>query len=413
MQIYMPLKEVKKEEDSNLTPMSLFEKCRQFTEARQAQAAGYYPYFIPIQDADATAVVIDGKQKVMIGSNNYLGLTHHPKVIEAAEQALKKYGSGCTGSRYLNGTLALHEELEAKLADFLHMEAALVFSTGFQTNLGIISALVGDGDAVFIDRLDHASIVDGCRLSYGETIRFRHNDIDDLERAVVEVGPEKGKLIAVDGIYSMDGDIADIPGILSIAQEYGCQLMIDDAHSIGVLGENGRGTAEHFGVEDQVDLIMITFSKSLASIGGMVAGDEDVIHYIKHYARSMIFSASAPPSSVATVIAALEVIQEEPERQENLWRNTRKMKREFNRLGFDTGKSETPVIPIIVRDVMKTAFLWRRLFDEGVFTNVAISPAVPVGSERLRTSYMATHTDEQLDFVLDRFEKIGKELRII
>ncbi|MFQ5795230.1 MAG: aminotransferase class I/II-fold pyridoxal phosphate-dependent enzyme [Candidatus Bipolaricaulia bacterium] len=393
--------------------MSLFEKCRQFTEARQAQAAGYYPYFIPIQDADATAVVIDGKQKVMIGSNNYLGLTHHPKVIEAAEQALKKYGSGCTGSRYLNGTLALHEELEAKLADFLHMEAALVFSTGFQTNLGIISALVGDGDAVFIDRLDHASIVDGCRLSYGETIRFRHNDIDDLERAVVEVGPEKGKLIAVDGIYSMDGDIADIPGILSIAQEYGCQLMIDDAHSIGVLGENGRGTAEHFGVEDQVDLIMITFSKSLASIGGMVAGDEDVIHYIKHYARSMIFSASAPPSSVATVIAALEVIQEEPERQENLWRNTRKMKREFNRLGFDTGKSETPVIPIIVRDVMKTAFLWRRLFDEGVFTNVAISPAVPVGSERLRTSYMATHTDEQLDFVLDRFEKIGKELRII
>ncbi len=393
--------------------MGLFDKCQRFTAAKRIQAAGFYPFFIPAQSVSDTEVVVDGKRKVMIGSNNYLGLTHHPKIIEAAERSLRKYGSSSTGSRYLNGTLDLHEELETKLADFVNKNAALIFSTGFLTNLGIISSLVGNGDVVLIDRFSHASIVDGCRLSYGETVLFKHNDMADLEQSITSAGRDKGKLIIVDGIYSMAGDIANIRGILPIAERHGCHLMIDDAHSIGVLGKNGRGTAEHFGVEGRVDLVMGTFSKSFASIGGFVAGDEAVIHYIKHHARSLIFSASAPPSAIAAALASLEVIQDEPERRDNLWRITRRMKSEFERLGFNTGASETPVIPIIIGNLMKTFNCWRRLFDEGVFTNVAISPAVPVGNELLRTSYVATHTDEQLDFVLEKFEMVGKELGII
>ncbi len=393
--------------------MGLFDKCQRFTAAKRIQAAGFYPFFIPAQSVSDTEVVVDGKRKVMIGSNNYLGLTHHPKIIEAAERSLRKYGSSCTGSRYLNGTLDLHEELETKLADFVNKNAALIFSTGFLTNLGIITSLVGNGDVVLIDRFSHASIVDGCRLSYGETVLFKHNDMADLEQSITSAGRDKGKLIIVDGIYSMAGDIANIRGILPIAERHGCHLMIDDAHSIGVLGKNGRGTAEHFGVEGRVDLVMGTFSKSFASIGGFVAGDEAVIHYIKHHARSLIFSASAPPSAIAAALASLEVIQDEPERRDNLWRITRRMKSEFERLGFNTGASETPVIPIIIGNLMKTFNCWRRLFDEGVFTNVAISPAVPVGNELLRTSYVATHTDEQLDFVLEKFEMVGKELGII
>lgn len=393
--------------------MGLFDKCQRFTAAKRIQAAGFYPFFIPAQSVSDTEVVVDGKRKVMIGSNNYLGLTHHPKIIEAAERSLRKYGSSSTGSRYLNGTLDLHEELETKLADFVNKNAALIFSTGFLTNLGIITSLVGNGDVVLIDRFSHASIVDGCRLSYGETVLFKHNDMADLEQSITSAGRDKGKLIIVDGIYSMAGDIANIRGILPIAERHGCHLMIDDAHSIGVLGKNGRGTAEHFGVEGRVDLVMGTFSKSFASIGGFVAGDEAVIHYIKHHARSLIFSASAPPSAIAAALASLEVIQDEPERRDNLWRITRRMKSEFERLGFNTGASETPVIPIIIGNLMKTFNCWRRLFDEGVFTNVAISPAVPVGNELLRTSYVATHTDEQLDFVLEKFEMVGKELGII
>ena len=393
--------------------MGLFDKCQRFTAAKRIQAAGFYPFFIPAQSVSDTEVVVDGKRKVMIGSNNYLGLTHHPKIIEAAERSLRKYGSSSTGSRYLNGTLDLHEELETKLADFVNKNAALIFSTGFLTNLGIITSLVGNGDVVLIDRFSHASIVDGCRLSYGETVLFKHNDMADLEQSITSAGRDKGKLIIVDGIYSMAGDIANIRGILPIAERHGCHLMIDDAHSIGVLGKNGRGTAEHFGVEGRVDLVMGTFSKSFASIGGFVAGDEAVIHYIKHHARSLIFSASAPPSAIAAALASLEVIQDEPERRDNLWRITRRVKSEFERLGFNTGASETPVIPIIIGNLMKTFNCWRRLFDEGVFTNVAISPAVPVGNELLRTSYVATHTDEQLDFVLEKFEMVGKELGII
>jgi len=393
--------------------MDLFDKCKGFTAAREAQAAGCYPFFMPSQSLTETEAIVDGKRKVMVGSNNYLGLTHHPKVMEAAARALRKYGTGCTGSRYLNGTLDLHEELEAKLADFVQKDAVLVFSAGFLANTGIISSLVGKGEVAFVDKLDHASIVDGCRLSFGETLRFKHNDPGDLENCIKSAVREKGKLVIVDGIYSMEGDIADIPGILAVVEEYGCHLMIDDAHAIGVLGKNGRGTAEHFGVEDRVDLLMGTFSKSFAAIGGFVAGEEPVIHYIKHHARSLMFSASAPPSAVATVLASLEVIQEEPERRENLWRIARRMKRELASLGFETGLSETPVIPIIVGEVMKTFTLWRRMFEAGVFTTVAMSPAVPPGTERVRTSYVATHTDEQLDFVLETFERVGKELGII
>jgi len=392
--------------------MALFDKVRNFDAAKRAQAAGLYPYFVPSQAVGDTEVVVDGESKVMIGSNNYLGLTHHPKVIEAAEKALRKYGSGCTGSRYLNGTLDLHERLEEKLAVFLKTEAALVFSTGFQTNLGAISALADSGVVVFIDQLCHASIVDGCRLSQGRTVMFQHNDAADLERSIESVGAANA-LVIVDGVYSMEGDIADMPALLDLAERYGCGLMVDDAHATGVLGAHGRGTAEHFGVEERVDLVMGTFSKSFASIGGFVAGDEAVVHYIKHHARSLIFSASAPPAAIAAVLASLEVIQEEPERREHLWRITARMKSELQGLGFDTGNSRTPVIPIIIGEVMPALSFWRQLFDAGVITNVAISPAVPAGRELLRTSYVATHTDAQLDFVLEKIETVGRKLGVI
>lgn len=392
--------------------MGVFDKVRNFDSARRAQAAGLYPYFLPAQAVGDTEVVIDGQSKVMIGSNNYLGLTHHPKVIEAAEKALHKYGSGCTGSRYLNGTLDLHERLEEELAAFLETQSALVFSTGFQTNLGAISALVESGVVVFIDELCHASIVDGCRLSQGRTVLFRHNDCADLERSIRSMGSDNA-LVIVDGVYSMEGDVADLPGILALTERYGCGLMVDDAHATGVLGAQGRGTAEHLGVEGRVNLLMGTFSKSFASIGGFIAGDDPIVHYVKHHARSLIFSASAPPAAVAAVRASLEVIREEPERRENLWRITRRMKAELQRLGFDTGKSTTPVIPVIVGSVRQAVNFWRHLFDAGVFTNVAISPAVPAGRELLRTSYVATHTDTQLDFVLEKFDRVGHDLGII
>lgn len=393
--------------------MDLFDKCRRYTRAREAMAAGFYPYFKAIQSGADTKVIIEGRELIMIGSNNYLGLTQHPKVKEAAIKAVEKYGSGCTGSRFLNGTLDLHEELEEKLARFVGKEAALVFSTGFQTNLGCIATIVGKDDIIFADRDNHASIVDACRLSFGKTVKFKHNDMEDLERLLSAHADVPGKLIAVDGVFSMGGDIVNLPKIVELGKRYNAKIFVDDAHSIGVLGENGSGTAEHFGLTDEVDIIMGTFSKSFASIGGFIAGDEDVIHYIKHHSRTLIFSASMPPSAVATVIAALEVIQEEPERRKRLWENTKKIKEGLIELGFNTGDSQTPIIPVIIGEDMPTFNFWKRLYENGLFTNPVISPAVPPGTSRIRTSYMATHTDEELDQVLHVFEKVGKEFRII
>ncbi len=393
--------------------MDLFQKCKTFDKPKLAEAAGIYPFFVPIQSETGPEVVINGQLKVMLGSNNYLGLTQHPKVKEAACKAIQKYGSGCTGSRLLNGTLDLHNELESRLAKWMKKEAALVFTTGFQTNLGVIAALVGRHDTVVTDRSVHASIVDGCRLALGETIRFRHNDPEDLERVLQKIDPSNGILIVVDGVYSMEGDLADIPGIVKLAKKHGARLMIDDAHSVGVFGDQGRGTADHFGLHDQVDLVMTTFSKSFASIGGFVAADLDVIYYIKHNARSFLFSASLPPASAAAALAALDIIENEPERRDRLWANAKRMKKELSGLGFNTGNSESPIVPIIVGEEMRLAVFWRRLLDAGVFTNAAVSPAVEPDRALIRTSYMATHTEEHLNRALEIFAKVGKECSLI
>jgi len=393
--------------------LELFEKCKKFTEARKVIASGYYPYFIPISSEQDTKVTVRGKEMIMIGSNNYLGLTSHPQVKQAAIDAIKIYGSGCTGSRFLNGTLDIHEELERKLAQFMQKEAALVFSTGFQTNLGTISALVNKGDYIIMDRSDHASIVDGCRLSFGKVLKFRHSNMSDLKRVLSSLPKNSGKLIIVDGVFSMEGDIAKLPDIVDLAKKYHARVMVDDAHSIGVLGENGRGTAEHFNLEDEVDIIMGTFSKSFASIGGFIAGSEEVIHYVKHFSRALIFSASPPPSAVATVSKALDIIMAEPQRRKHLWQITHRMHRDFRALGFDIGDTETPIIPIMIGENLKTFKFWKMLFDQGLFANTAISPAVPPGTARIRTSYTATHTDSQMDRVLEVFEKVGKKMGVI
>ena len=393
--------------------MDIFDKCAKFTAAREVMAAGFYPYFNTIQSAQDPEVIANGKPVIMIGSNDYLGLTTHPRLKRAAARALRKYGTGCTGSRFLNGTFDIHEELEANLAKFEGKEAALFFTTGFLTNLGTIAGLVEKDDVVITDKLDHASIIDGCRLSFGETKRFRHNNMEDLERTLESIEPARGKLIVVDGVFSTEGDIAKLPEIVTLAKKYRARIMVDDAHAIGVLGEGGRGTAEHFGLMDEVDIIMGTCSKSLASIGGFIVASEEVVHYLKHHSRALIFSASPPPASVAAVLEALKIIEEEPERREKLWKNTRKMKKGFEEMGYDTGTSETPIIPLLVGDDM-TAFKMRKiLFENGIFSNPFVSPAVPQGRAVIRTSYMATHTDEQLDRVLDVFEKVGKQLGII
>ncbi|HSW64040.1 MAG TPA: pyridoxal phosphate-dependent aminotransferase family protein [Dissulfurispiraceae bacterium] len=392
--------------------MDLFEKCYKFTAAKELQQAGIYPFFRMIESAQDPVVTMNGRKMIMIGSNNYLGLTNHPKVKEAAIDAIRRYGTGCAGSRFLNGTLDIHVQLEEKLARFMRREAALIFSTGFQVNLGVISALVGKDDVVIIDKMDHASILDGCRLSYGEVKRFRHEDMADLERLLAEKNG-RGTLVVVDGVFSMEGDIIDLPKVLELCRKYGARLMVDDAHGIGVLGKTGRGTGEHFGLEQGIDLVMGTYSKSLASIGGFIAGDADIVHYIKHFARSLIFSASPPPASVAAVSAALDIIDSEPERLAQLWKNTHKMIDGFRALGFETGPTATPIIPVIV-GADETAFKMAIMLQEaGVFANVAVSPAVPPGKAIMRTSYMATHTDEQLDTVLSAFEKVGRQLSII
>jgi 8-amino-7-oxononanoate synthase len=390
--------------------MDLFDKCLKFTDARRAMAEGYYPYFIPLQETEGTEVTIGGRKLIMIGSNNYLGLTTHPKVRRAAIEAVKMFGTSCTGSRFLNGTLELHKELERKLAEFVRKEAALVFSTGFQTNLGVISALVGKEDVVILDREDHASIVDGCRLALGESKRFPHNDMEGLEKVLKCCNPDAGKLVIVDGVFSMGGDIAPLPDITALCKQYGARLMVDDAHSMGVLGANGSGTSSHFGVEDEVDLIMGTFSKSFASLGGFIAGSEEVIHYIQHFARSLIFSASMPPPCVAAALAALEVMQTEPDWRRRVLSHGEKMRKAYQEMGFDTGASQTPVIPIIIGDMMKTFGMWKELFAAGVYVNPVVPPAVPPNKSLLRTSYMATHTEEQLDRVLAAFSKVGEKM---
>jgi len=394
--------------------LDLFDKCKNFTRAKEVQALGMYPYFRAIQSGPGSEVTIDGKTMIMIGSNNYLGLTGHPKVVEAAKNAIDKYGTGCTGSRYLNGTLDIHVELEERLAKFINREKVLCFTTGHQSNQGAISAIIGKNDIVFTDRADHASIVDGYRLSFGKVKKYRHNDMDDLERCLkAEQDTDAGKLIVTDGVFSMEGDIVKLPELVQLAKKYNTRVYVDDAHSVGVLGKHGRGTAEHFGLEDQIDLSMGTFSKSFASVGGFIAGDENVIDYIKHFARSLIFSASPPPASVATVIASLDILESEPERLEMLWKNTKKMHDGFHNLGFDTGLSETPIIPIKIGKDEDCFAFWKLMFENGIFANPAISPAVPPGEAIIRTSYMATHTDEELDKVLDIFGELGKQFGII
>jgi len=392
--------------------MDLFEKCYGFSAAKEAQASGYYPYFLPLSESEGTVAEHDGRKLIMCGSNNYLGLTTHPEVQEAAREAITRFGSSCTGSRFLNGTLELHERLENELAEWVQKDSALTFSTGMQVNLGTISSLVGRKEYIIMDRDDHASIVDGARLSYGEMIRFRHNDMDDLKGKLSRLPIEAGKLLVVDGLFSMEGDIALLPEIVPLCKEFNVRLMVDDAHAVGVLGE-GRGTAAHFGLTKDVDLIMGTFSKSFASIGGYIAGDADIIHYIKHHARSLIFSASIPGPNAAAALAALKIMRREPERIQRVNQIADKMRQEYKNLGFDIGNSETPVIPIIIGEDMLMYQTWKLLFENGLFVNPVPSPATPPGRQLLRTSYMATHTDDQLNQVLEILSKVGKELGII
>jgi 8-amino-7-oxononanoate synthase len=392
--------------------MDIFEKAFNYTVANDIKAAGLYPYFLAMEGNEGTEAIYQGKRLIMCGSNNYLGLTTDPRVRQAAVKAIEEFGTSCTGSRFLNGTLELHLELEQELADFVGMEAALVFSTGMQVNLGTVSALVGKGDYVVLDKDDHASIVDGAMLSRGEMKRFRHNDLDDLERVLKQIGPNQKFLVIVDGLFSMEGDIAPLPEMVPLVKKYGGRIMVDDAHAIGVLG-GGRGTAAHFGMTKDIDLVMGTFSKSFASLGGFIAGQKEVVDYIQHHARSLIFSASIPPSNAAAALAALRIMRDEPERVDRLAKVAERMRKGYTDLGFNIGSSETPVIPIIVGEDMKTFVFWRKLLDAGVYVNAVISPATPPGRQLLRTSYMATHTDEQMDQVLDIFAKVGKELGVI
>jgi len=393
--------------------MDVFQKAFDFQQANDVRKMGLYLYFRTIESGQDPVVSMDGNRVVMLGSNNYLGLTNHPEIKDAAEQALRKYGTGTAGSRFLNGTLDIHVDLEKKLAAFMGREDALCFSTGFSVNLGVISSLIGRRDVAVLDNLDHACILDGARLSLGRTLKYAHNDMDALEERLRSISEDNGVMIVVDGVFSMEGDVVNLPKIVELKNRFGTRLMVDDAHGIGVMGDNGRGTAEHFGLEDDVDLVMGTFSKSLAGVGGFVVGDADVIDYIKHKARPLMFSASPPPASVASVAKALEVMIREPERRERLWEITNYMKDEFISLGFDTGDSASPVIPLVVGEDVTSFVMTKRLQEEGVFVNPVVSPAVPPGRAMIRTSYMATHTREHLDRALEAIGKVGRELGVI
>lgn len=391
----------------------LRERTSKYVEPQKIKDLGLYPFFRTIESDQDTEVIISGKKVLMFGSNSYLGLTNHPKVKEAAIAAIKKYGSGCAGSRFLNGTLDIHLELEHRLAKFVNKDAAIVYSTGFQSNLGVIPTVTGRNDYIILDNLDHASIIEGSRLSFAKTLKFEHNDIDSLEKILQKCEPDRIKLIVVDGIFSMEGDIAKLPEIVEIAEKYNATIMVDDAHSLGVIGKNGAGASSHFGLDDKVDIIMGTFSKSLASIGGFIASDNDTINYLKHNSRSLIFSASITPASTASVLAALDIIESEPERIEKLWANTNRAFKQLSEAGFYLGKSETPIIPIYVRDLLKTFQLTKMLVDEGVFVNPVVAPAVPDDSTLIRFSLMATHSFEQIDIAVEKIIKISKKLEII
>ncbi len=392
--------------------MGLLDKVQQFTQAKELMAADLYNYFRVIESAQENVVKYRGQEVIMLGSNNYLGLTNHPRVKKAASDAIAKYGTGCAGSRFLNGTLDIHIELEEKLAALVGKEKALVFSTGFMVNQGVLSSLVGRKETIIIDRTDHASIIDGARLSFADVRKYRHNDMENLE-LVLKSEKDNNKLIIVDGVFSMEGDIAKLPEITALAKKYDAVLMVDDAHGVGVLGENGRGTCNHFGLTDNADLIMSTFSKSLASVGGFVAGDADTIHFIQHMSRALMFSASMPPGSVASVSAAVDVMLEEDWRHKALWRNNDIMRERLDAAGFDTGPSETPIIPAVVGEDMVAFKMVRRLLELGVFANSVVSPAVEQGNALIRLSLMATHTEDQIHQAMDIMVKVGKELDVI
>ncbi len=393
---------------------SIFEKCRTYTVPDDLQAAGLWTFFRTIESGQDPIVTMGGREMVMLGSNNYLGLTSHPKVKEAAIAAVRKYGAGCAGSRLLNGTLDIHVELEERLAAFMKKPACVTFSTGFLVNLGVISSIAGKGDTIYLDRQDHACIYDGARLAVGaEVKKFKHNDPADLRRLLALNGDRNGRMLVIDGVFSMEGDIAPLPDYTAICDDYDMALMVDDAHGIGVLGKHGRGTSEHFGLEDRVDIIMGTFSKSLATVGGFVVGEPDVIKFVKHRARALMFTAAPPPASVAAVLAALDIIESEPERRDRLWENTRFMLTALRTMGFDCGASSTPVIPIVVGPDLVAFKMAKMLENEGVFVNAVVSPASPPGRALIRTSYMATHTQAHLSRALEAFHKVGQELGLV
>ena len=388
-------------------------RCAQYRAPQEAQAKGIYPYYKPIESEQSTVVKIQGRDVLMFGSNSYLGLSNDPRLKEAAIEAVRKYGTSCSGSRFLNGTLDIHVALEEKLAKLVGKEAAVCFSTGFQVNLGVVSALCGHHDYLLLDSLNHASIIEGSRLSFGRVWKYNHNDMDSLEAKLKQCSPEAIKLIVSDGVFSMEGDIVPLPEMVALAEKYDADIMIDDAHSLGVLGHQGRGTANHFGLTDKVDLIMGTFSKSFGSLGGFIAADFDVINYLKHNARSLIFSASMPPANVAAVSRAIDIMLSEPERIQHLWDLTHYARRQFQERGFDTGHSETPIIPLFVRNSEKSFWLCNRLLEEGVFVTPVIAPAVPDSDSLIRFALMATHSFAQVDEAIDKITRAFQEAKVI
>ncbi len=391
----------------------LQDKLSKYNEPQRVKSLGIYPYFRKIESEQDTEVVINGKKVLMFGSNSYLGLTNHPKIKEAAIEATKKYGTGCAGSRFLNGTLDIHVELENKLAEFVGKDEAMIFSAGFNVNMGVVSNLTGREDYVLFDELDHASIMTGKQLTFSKTLKFKHNDMQSLEEKLQLCEPDKVKLIVVDGVFSMEGDVTKLPEIVALSKKYGASIYVDEAHSLGVFGRQGRGICDHFGLTKDVDLIMGTFSKSLASIGGFIASDSVTINWLRHTARPYIFSASITPAATASVLAALEIMKNEPERMEHLWKVTKIALDGFRNMGFEIGRTETPIIPIFIRDNDKTYLFTKLLFEEGVFVNPVVSPAVPSNDTLIRFSLMATHTEEQVQVALEKIGKIGKQLNII
>jgi len=391
----------------------IFTKAFEFTKADEIKEAGLYPYFKPLQATDGTTVQIEGRDVIMAGSNNYLGLTNDPRTIKAAQDVIKVYGTGCTGSRYLNGTLDLHIELEEKLARFMNKEACVLFSTGYQTNEGSIQTIAGRNDMIFSDKDNHACIVVGTQVSNAKTVRYKHNDMKHLRKLLENADPEAGKIIISDGVFSMSGTIAKIPELLELAKEFGARLYLDDAHAIGVIGEGGRGSASVFDLLDEVDLVSGTFSKSFASLGGFIVGERPVIEYIRHHSPAHIFSASMPPANVATVLKALEILQEEHWRLERLEEISNYMRTELRKLGFNVWTSQTPIIPVVIGGMKECFSFWKDLFEEGVYVNAVVPPGVPEGQSLVRTSYMATHTDEQLDRILHAFHNVGIKHGII